>query len=76
VIVLAEGHRIVKRDFETEMWIDGQKMTLNHFVQETIAKVVLGFSITLKGLDSAPEKIKVKISKLAKLIKVDAYTYP
>jgi hypothetical protein len=49
---------------------------LNHFVQETIANVMAGFSKTLKGLDSAPEKIEVKIKKLAKPVKVDAHTYP
>jgi hypothetical protein len=76
VIVLGESHRTVKKNFETEMWVDGQKLPLNHFVQETIANVMLGFSKTLKGLDSAPEKIEVKIKKLAEPVKVDAHTYP
>jgi hypothetical protein len=35
-----------------------------------------GFSKTLKGLDSAPDKIEVKIKKLAKPVEVDAHTYP
>jgi hypothetical protein len=73
---LAKGHRIVKKNFETEMWVDGEKVPLNHFVQETIANVMLGFSKTLKGMDSAPEKIEVKIKKLAKPVEVDAHTYP
>jgi hypothetical protein len=76
VVVLGESHRTVKKNFETEMWIDGQKLPLNHFVQETIANVMLGFSKTLKGLDSTPEKIELKIGKLAKPIEVDAHTYP
>jgi hypothetical protein len=76
VAVLSESHRIVKKNFETEMWIDGHKMPLNHFVQETIANVMLGFSKTLKGLDSAPEKIEVKIKRLSKPVDVDAHTYP
>jgi hypothetical protein len=76
VVVLGESHRTVKKSFETEMWVDGQKMPLNHFVQETIANVMLGFSKTLKGLDSAPKKIEVKIKRLAKPVDVDAHTYP
>jgi hypothetical protein len=66
----------VKKNFETEMWVDGQKMPLNHFVQETIANVIMGFSKTLKGLDSVPEKIEVKIKKLPRSVNVDAHTYP
>ena len=73
---MGESHKTVKKNFETEMWVDGQKMPLNHFVQETIANVIVGFSKTLKGLDSAPEKIEVKIKKLVKPVEVDAHNYP
>jgi hypothetical protein len=76
VVVLGESHRTVKKNFETEMWVDGQKLPLNHFVQETVANIMLGFSKTLKGLDTAPEKMEVKIKKLAKPVEVDAHTYP
>ena len=76
VFVLGESHRIVKKNFETEMWVDGQKLPFNHFVQETIANVLLGFSKTLKGLETNPEKIEVKIKKLAKPVEVDAHMYP
>jgi hypothetical protein len=65
VVVLGESHKTVKKNFETEMWVDGEKLPLNHFVQETVANVMLGFSKTLKGLDSTPEKIELKIKKLA-----------
>jgi len=58
------------------MWVDEQKLPLNHFVQETIANVMLGFSKTLKGLDSTPEKIEIKITRLPKPTDVDAHTYP
>jgi hypothetical protein len=75
-MVLGESHKMVKKSFETEMWVDGHKLPLNHFVQETIANVMVGFSKTLKGLDAAPEKIEVKIRKLAKPEDVDAHTYP
>ena len=73
---MSESHKIVKKNFETEMWLDGRKLPLNHFVQETIANVMVGFSKTLKGMDAAPEKIEVKIKKLAKTVEVDAHTYP
>ena len=76
VVVLGESHKTVKKNFETEMWVDGEKLPLNHFVQETVANVMLGFSKTLKGLDSTPEKIELKIKKLAKPVDVDAHTYP
>ena len=66
----------MKKNFETEMWVDEQKLPLNHFMQETIANVMLGFSKTLKGLDSTPEKIEVKIKRIAKPKDVDAHTYP
>jgi hypothetical protein len=76
VIVLSKSHRVIKKSFETEMWVDGNKLPLNHFVQETIANVMVGFSKTLKGLDASPEKIEVKIKKLGKQVDVDAHTYP
>lgn len=76
MIVLGESHRTVKKSFEMEMWVNGQKLPLNHFVQETIANIMLGFSKTLKGLDAVPEKIEVKIKKLPKPVEVDAHTYP
>ena len=76
MVVLGESHRTVKKNFETEMWVDGQKLPLNHFVQETVANIMLGFSKTLKGLDAAPEMMEVKIKKLAKPVEVDAHTYP
>ncbi len=73
---MSESHRIIKKNFETELWVDGQKLPLNHFVQETIGNIMVGFSKTLKGIDASPEKIEVKIKKLAKQKEVDAHTYP
>ncbi len=74
--VLGESHRIVKKNFETEMWVDGKKLPLNHMMQETIANVMTGFSKTLKGMDESPKKIEVKIKKLPQQVEVDAHTYP
>jgi len=76
VIVLGEKHRIVKKVFETELWVDGKLLPLNHMMQETLANVMVGFSKTLKGMDSAPETIQVKIKKLPQQKDVDAHTYP
>ena len=73
---MGESNRTVKKNLAAEMWVDGQKVPLNHLLQETIANVMLGFSKTLKGLDSVQEKIEVKIKKLAKPVEVDAHTYP
>jgi hypothetical protein len=76
VIVLFEGHRTVKKNFETELWVDGKQLPLNHMMQETIGNIMTGFSKTLKGVDEAPDKIEVKIKKLPKTVEVDAHTYP
>ena len=58
------------------MWIDGTKLPLNHFVQETLGNVMLGFCKTLKGVDVSPENMEVKIKKLHVPKDVDAHTYP
>jgi hypothetical protein len=58
------------------MYIDGNKLPLNNFVQETIGNIVAGFSKSLKGLDVAPELIEVKIKRLPKPADVDAHVYP
>jgi len=73
---LEQKHRIMKKSFETEMYIDGNKLPLNNFVQETIGNIMAGFSKSLKGLDVAPELIEVKIKRLAKPADVDAHVYP
>ncbi len=76
VNVLGESHRIVEKNFETEIWMDGKKLPLNNMMQETLANVVLGFSKTLKGTDVAPEQVDVKVKRLTKPVKVDAHKYP
>ena len=73
---MAKGHRIVKKNFETDMLVDGQKLPLNHMMQETLANIMTGFCKTLKGVETTPKKIEVKIKKLAKPVEVDAHTYP
>jgi hypothetical protein len=75
-MVLFEGHRVVKKGFETELWVDGKQLPLNHMMQETLANILVGFSKTLKGTDASPEAIQVKVKKLGKPMDVDAHTYP
>ena len=77
VIFLEESHRVMKKNFETDMYVDGVKLPLNNFVQETIGNIMIGFSKTLKGLDpKEPDLIEVKIRKLPKPENVDSHTYP
>jgi hypothetical protein len=73
---LEDKHRIMKKSFETEMYVDGKKLPLNNFVQETIGNIMAGFSKSLKGLDAAPELIEVKIKRLPAPTNVDAHVYP
>jgi len=73
---LEDKHRIMKKSFDTEMYVDGKKLPLNNFVQETIGNIMAGFSKSLKGLDVAPELIEVKIKRLQKPADVDAHLYP
>ena len=73
---MGESHRVVKKYFETEIWVDGKKLPLNNMMQETLANVVLGFSKTLKGTDATPESVEVKVKKLANPVSVDAHIYP
>ena len=76
MIVLVEKHRIIRKNFETEFWVDGKQLPLNHMMQETIGNIMIGFSKTLKGSEESAEKIEVKIKKLHQAVDVDAHTYP
>ena len=73
---LEEKHRIMKKSFETEMYVDGKKLPLNNFVQETIGNIMAGFSKSLKWLETEPGTIEVKIKRLPKPTDVDAHVYP
>ncbi len=73
---MGESHRIVEKHFETEIWVEGKKLPLNHMMQETLANIMVGYTKTLKGSDAAPKTIEVKIKKLPQPKDVDAHTYP
>ncbi len=67
----------MKKSFETEMYVDGKKLPLNNFVQETVGNILVGISKTLKGLDAQPpDRIEVKIKRLLQPSDVDAHVYP
>jgi len=73
---LSSRHRVLKKYFETEMWVNSRKLPLNHFVQETIANMMEAFLKTLKETGESPKTIEIKIKKLGKPKDVDAHTYP
>ena len=66
----------MKKNFETEIWVDGKQLPLNHMMQETLANILSGYTKTLKGTDAVPESIEVKVKKLRQPVTVDAHTYP
>ena len=73
---MGEGHRVVKKNFKTELWVDGKQLPLNHMMEETLANILAGYTKTLKGMDEVPESIEVKVNKLLQPVEVDAHTYP
>ena len=73
---LVSKHRVIKKSFETKMTVDGKEVPLNNFVQETIGNIMDGFCKSLKGLDSKPQIIDLKIKRLQTIVEVDAHVYP
>jgi hypothetical protein len=72
---LVQTSELIKKNFETQMWIDGKQMLLNHQMQETLGNVLFGFSKSLKGQQNATEIIEVKTKHLHQTINVDAQAY-
>lgn len=73
---MSSRHRVLKKNFETTLSVNNRRLPLNHFVQETLANVMMGFLKSLKELEESPKTIELKITKLAKPVDVDAHTYP
>ena len=73
---MSSEHRNFEKNFETELWVNGEKLPLNFFIQETLANVMVGFLKTLKEVDEPEKSIEIKIKKLDKSATVDAHTYP
>jgi hypothetical protein len=68
---------VLKKNFETEIRVDKITLPLNHFVQETLANMMVGFLKTLKEVgDEEPTTIEVRIKKLPTSVTVDAHKYP
>lgn len=75
-MILNSKHREFEKNFETEIKVDGEIIALNHFIQETLANVLVGFLKTLKDADELEKIIEIRIKKLAKNRVVDSHTYP
>jgi len=56
--------------------MNGKKLPLNHFIQETVANMIVGLLKTLKEVDETEQVIEIKINKMEKTKSVDAHTYP
>ena len=74
---MSSKHRSFKKNYETEMRVDSVRLPLNHFVQEALANMMIGFLNTLKQVEGeAPTSMEIRIKKLSKPTEVDAHTYP
>ena len=73
---MVSDHREFEKKYETEIKINGEKLPLNHFIQETLANMLIGFLKNLKGIDEPEKTIEIKIKKMGKSTTVDAHTYP
>ncbi|MGD2066425.1 MAG: hypothetical protein PVI43_04565 [Candidatus Bathyarchaeota archaeon] len=69
-------HRAFEKNFQTEIKVNGKKLPLNYFIQETVANLIVGLLKTLKEVEVKEESIEIKIKKLKDAKTVDAHTYP
>jgi hypothetical protein len=69
-------HRLIKKTFEVQLWVDGKQVPLNHMMQEMLGNVLTGFAKTLEGVDVAMELVDVKIKRLHQPVEVDTCTCP
>jgi hypothetical protein len=74
--VLSEHHREFNKNFQTEIKVNGKKLPLNHFIQETVANMIVGLLKTLKEVDETEQSIEITIKKMKETKTVDAHTYP
>jgi hypothetical protein len=75
-IILSSSHREFNKKFQTEITVNAKKLSLNHFIQETVANLIVGLLKTLKEVDEPEESIEIKIKKMKEIKNVDAHTYP
>ena len=57
------------------MLVDDNKLLLNHFLQETLANIMVGITKSLKELKGPPRTIELKIKKLSEPVNVNAHKY-
>ncbi len=73
---MSAHHREFNKNFQTEIRVNGKKLPLNHFVQETVANMIVGLLKTLKKIDEPEKSIEIKIKKMKETKTVEAHTYP
>jgi hypothetical protein len=73
---MASKHREFKKHFQTELHVNDEKLPLNHFMQETLANMIVGLLQTLKDVDEPENTVEINVMRLAKTRVVDAHTYP
>jgi hypothetical protein len=69
-------HREFNKNFQTEIKVNGKKLPLNHFIQETVANMIVGLLKTLKEVEEPEKTIEIEIKKMKEKKTVDAHTYP
>lgn len=73
---MSAHHREFEKKFQTEIKVNGKKLPLNHFIQETVANMIVGMLKTLKEVDESEQSIEIIIKKMKETKTVDAHTYP
>ena len=73
---MSAHHREFEKEFHTEIKVNGKKLPLNHFIQETVGNMIVGLLKTLKEVDEPENSIEIIIKKLKETKTVDAHTYP
>ena len=73
---MSTHHREFDKTFRTEIVVNGKKLPLNHFIQETVANMIVGLLKTLKEVNQTEEIIEIHIKKMKETKTVDAHTYP
>jgi len=73
---LSAPHRKFEKNYKTEIKVNGKTLLLNHFIQETVANMILGLLKTLKEVDETEQIVEIKIQKMKDAQSVDAHTYP
>ena len=71
---MSSKHRVLKKSFETKIRVDKIALPLNHFMQETLANLMVGFLKTLKEVGKEePASIEITIKRLPRQVEVDPH---